>query len=452
MPVTNTSSQFRGDILAYLEKKTLPLAQRQLVAYQFATKVKLPKNRGTTWTATRYNRLPLPVAPLSEGVPPLGETMSISQVTAQVQQWGDGVWITDVGQMTIYHNLFQEAIKLVGLQIGESHERQSYLTLNGGTQVNFVNQRGARASLVAGDVLDPHTVNRTVMALMTIGAPQFDGSEVTDDMVDIKMGGAKASMNPRKHPHYVALTHPACIADFSENPVVQTAWSYSDINRLYNFEVGEWRGVTFCMSNMVPSWTGVAAVTGAAATSGGSLTNGTTYYTQVTGSNGTTQYESQIYQVDGGTAAGSGGALLLTLPSTPGYTYSVYIGTNAAGISNLAATSSTAAPQSGSYTGMATQLPPGTAVVLTAIGVQQVPPAAPATGVTVYPTYVFGRDYYSMVSLSAVEMVYLDKPDKSDWLNQKLVVGWKDFWGMVITNQQFGARIESTSNFTTTFG
>jgi N4-gp56 family major capsid protein len=453
MAVTNTSSQFRGDVVNYIEKKTLPLTRRQLVAYQFANKVNLPDGFGNTWTATRYNRLPLPSAPLAEGVPPNGETMTVGQVTGVVQQWGDAVTITDVAEMQIFHPLFKEATKLVALQIAETDERQSYLTLGGGTQVNFVNQRGSRAALVAGDVLDPHTVNRTVAALATIGAPRFNGDEETDEMVDIKSGGARASENPRTHSHYVAVCHPLVAADFSESPTVQTAWSYSDINRLYNFEVGEWRGVTFCESNMVPFWTGVAAVNGGTATTGGALAVSTTYYLQVTGQNNTNQYESYICQVDSAvTTSGTQNAITYVLPSTPGYLYSVYIGTSAAGISSLALTSSTAAPQSGPYTGVATQIAPGTTILLTGIGPQQVPPQAPATGLSVYPTFVFGRDYYSMISLSGLEMFYLKNADKADILNQKRVIGWKKFWGMVITNQQFGARIEGVSNFTATFG
>jgi N4-gp56 family major capsid protein len=450
---TNTSGNFTGDVVKYIEQKVLPLTRRQLVAYQFATPATLPKGMGTTYTATRYNRLTLPFAPLSEGVPPIGESMSISQVTGVMQQWGDKVTITDVAEMTIFHPIFKQAMRLTALQMAESNERRIYLTLMGGTQVNYVNKRGSRAALQVGDVLDPFTINRTSAALVTIGAPRFMGDEETDAKIDAKSGGKDASQDPRRHAHYVAICHPLVVGDFSDNPTVQTAWSYSDINRLYNYEAGEWRGITFCMSNMVPFWTGIAAVTGATGTTGGSLASGTTYYLQVTGSNAQNQYESQIYQVDGGEAPGSSNtALSLTLPSTPGYTYSVYIGTSAAGVSNLALTNSTAAPQSGPYSGVATQLPPGTTVTLTGFGPQQVPPAAPATGVTVYPTFVFGRDFYSWVTLDSVKMTYLTQADKSDPLNQLRVIGWKQYDGGLITNQSFGARIESTSSYSSNFG
>ena len=73
----NTSGSFSADIEAYIADKTLPLVRRQLVAYQFGDPLTLPKGRGVTYTATRYNRVPLPFAPLSEGVPPVGELMTI---------------------------------------------------------------------------------------------------------------------------------------------------------------------------------------------------------------------------------------------------------------------------------------------------------------------------------------------------------------------------------------
>ena len=238
--VINQSGQYQGDVTKYIEKKVLPLARRQLVAFQFATKATLPKGMGTQYTATRFNRLPLPFAPLSEGVPPVGETMTISQVTGVAQQWGDRVEITDVAELTIFHPLFQQAMRLCSLQISESDERNAYLTLMGGAQVNYVNQRGSRAALVAGDVLDTHTINRTVATMMTVGAPRFNGDEQTDTKVDAMEGGSRASQNPRLHEHYVGIIHPLCMGDLRENNTVVLAWSYSDINRLYNFEVGEW--------------------------------------------------------------------------------------------------------------------------------------------------------------------------------------------------------------------
>lgn len=444
----NTAAGFASDIENYIADETLPLARKQLVAYQFGDPLELPKGRGTTYTATRFNRLPLPFATLSEGVPPIGQTMTITQVSATAQQWGDKVTITDVAEMTIKHPLFKKGIELTALQVSETLERNTFNNLMAGTQINYVNSRGSRGALVAGDVLDSQTVIRTTAALQTLGAPRYNGDEMTDTKLEADAGGDKASSSPRGMPHYVSLIHTLVVGDFRQQPTVVNAWSYSDLNRLYNYEVGEWSGMRFCATNMIPSWTGVAQVNGVTGTAGSLATN--TYYVIVTASDTQNQYESRIYQVSAGVAVvGPNGSISVTLPNITGFTFNVYVGTTTSP-TNLGLSPS--GPTSGPMVGQATQLAPNTTVTITGTGTAQTPPAAPATGVTVYPTFVFGRGAYGQVQLDDVKFSYLKDADKSDPLNQLRVIGWKCFYGTIIENNQFMARIESTSAMTATFG
>lgn len=446
----NQAASFSADIEAYIADETLPLARKQLVAYQFGDPLELDKGRGTTYTAVRFNRLPLPFAPLAEGVPPQGQQMTIGTVSATAQQWGDKVTITDVAEMTIKHPLFKKAIELLGLQVSETLERNTMNALMAGTQVNYVNTRGSRGALVAGDVMDAHTINRTVAALQTLGAPRFMGDEQTNTKIDAESGGARADESPRGAPHYTAIIHPLVAGDFSENGNFVLAATYSAVNRLYNYELGEWRGCRFCMSNMVPFFTGFALVQGAYAANQGTLAANATYYTILTGSDTQNQYESYVSQVAAPVnVLANNGAITLTTPNLAGYTFNVYIGTT-----NTPATLGTCAlgPTTGPLAGQAVQLPANTLVTITGIGVAQTPPAAPATGVTVYPTFVIGRGAYGQVVLDNTRFSYLKDADKSDPLNQQRVVGWKTFYGTLIENNAFFARIEAASAFTSTFG
>jgi N4-gp56 family major capsid protein len=447
----NAAASFAADIEGYLADETLPLARRQLVVYQFGDPLTLPKGRGNAYTATRFNRVPLPYQPLAEGVPPIGESMTISQVSATAQQWGDKITVTDVAEMTIKHPLFQKAIELLGLQLAETFERNTFNNLLGGTQVNFVNTRGARGSLLTGDVLNPHEVNRAVAILKTLGAPRFMGDEQTNTRIDAEQGGARASESPRKMPHYVAVLHTLVVADMSENSTITQAWSYSDLNRLYNYELGEWRGVRFIDSNLVPFFVGKGTTSGTfTLTAGASGTLATaTYNVIVTASDTQNQYESLIWTNSTIAVTGPTGSINVALVAQPGYTYNIYLGTTSSPV-NLAAT--VAGPTVGPYAGQATQLAPGQTVTLTGLGVAQVPPAAPGSGLTVYPTFIFGRGAYGQVQLDNVKFTYLKEADKSDPLNQLRIVGWKAYYGTLIENNLFFMRIESTSAFSTTFG
>jgi hypothetical protein len=273
------------------------------------------------------------------------------------------------------------------------------------------------------------------------------GDEQTNTKMEADAGGSKASDNPRAMPHYAAIIHTLVVGDFRQNATVIQAWTYSDLNRLYNYEAGEWAGIRFCKSNLVPFFTGVAAISGTAGTAG-SLATGT-YYIIVTASDSQNQYESRIYQVSGGiSVTGPNGSISVTLPALVGYNFNVYVGTTASP-ANLGLSAS--GPTVGPLAGQATQLAPGQTVVITGTGVSQVPPAAPATGLT-DPTFIIGRGAYGQVVLDNAKFTYLKDADKSDPLNQLRVIGWKAFYGTLIENQNFFARIESVSAFSVAFG
>lgn len=447
---TNTSGQFTADIQNFIQKKTIRLVDRQLVLYQFGDKAVLPKNRGTVYTASQYNRVNLPFAPLSEGIPPVGETMTLTQVSAVAQQWGDTINVTDVADLTIDHPIFQKAIELIALQQSETLERNTANVLMGGTQVNYVNSRGSRAAVQATDYLNPFELNRAVGALRTIGAPEFMGQSNEDEKVEAGKP-SMASKDPRGFQHYVSVMHPLVEQDMRTNSTVVTAWSYSDINKLYNNELGEFAGIRFTRSNMVPFFVGVANVAATGVTTGGALP-AATYSVGVTGSVAQNGYETLIYQkadvVVGGTTVGS---ITLTTPNTAGYLFNVYI-TSGAGAALVNLGLSAQSPTVGPLAGNAVQIAPNTAVTITGIGVSRTPPAAPATGITVYPTFIFGKGAYAQVMLDEAKVTYLDKAEKLDPLNQLRIVGWKIFYGTLIINQQFFMRIESASQFSPTFG
>lgn len=439
--VTNASSGFTADVENYIQEKVLPLSVRYLVAYQFGQALRLPKNRGVTYTASRYTRLPLPLTPLVEGVTPPGEVLTLQQVTATAQQWGDTVNVTDVADLTIKHPLFEQAIRLIAMQMPETLERNTFNTLLAGSNVNYANAKTSRALLTAADTMTIAEVNKIQASFLAYGVPHYMGDEREDVM---KNADRNESAALRKH--YVALIHPFALQDMRQSSTVLNAWSYSDVDRLYSDELGDLNGVRFCVSNMIPIWTGQAAINGVGNGVGGALAAGN-YFVQVTGSPVQTNVEQNIYQVSAVVAVGGAGAgsIQVTLPNVPNFVFNVYVGTTAAP-SNLGLTPS--GPVVGTLAGNAVTLTGNQTITITAIGAAQTPPAAPATGVTVAPTIFLGRDAYGQVMLQDAEFFYLRNADKSDKLNQLRVCGWKVMYGTIILNQGFFARTEAGTSFT----
>jgi N4-gp56 family major capsid protein len=426
-----------------IAEQALPLAKKYLVAYQFADKHTMPKHSGVTYQFTRYSRVNLPFAPLSEGVSPQTQSMTLSTATAIAQQWSNALTITDVAEITPKHDVFQQGVKLLGMNIGETYERNAYTAAGGllaGANINYTNSKTTRAGLVKTDVLTSHDINRAVGMLATAGAPRFEGNDMEDVKDDVK------TLKAAGPAHYVSICHPLVTQDLAEDTTISTAWSRSDIDRLYNSEVGQWRGVRFTSSNMVPKYVGVAQVNGADGGSpAGSTFTTANWYILVTGSPALTSMEERIYQVSAAVSMTAGHNLTLTLPTLAGYTFNVYTSLSNTVITTLGLT--TSGPTTGPMAGQATQLPSGASITLTGPGATQTPPSAPATGVTIYPTFVLGKGAYGCVELDAAKFFYLKDADKSDIANQLRVMSYKVFYGMVIKNQAFLLRIESGSNF-----
>jgi N4-gp56 family major capsid protein len=457
-----------ADVTRYLADDLLPLTLTELVMYDFSEKLVLPKGHGTTYTMSRYARIPLAFAPTAEGVPPIATPLTVSQATVSLSQWTALVTITDVTQLTIKHDTFKIAKERLTMAASELMERNCINAVMAFPNINYVNQKGSRASLLQTDVINPQEIQRAFAFLETLGVPMFKGPKATSGGATVKKSAGEgqpgALKEPRSSPHYVVVMHPMVQADFRNNPQVQFLSSYSSPNRLYNHEIGEWNSMRFCTSNFIPSWTGVAAFTvqSTAASgvigynTGGSLATAANYYIIVTASDQIFQYESIIWAVTAGitgaSAAAGQGSLAVNLPTTyPGYTFNIYIGTSAA----LAAThlgTCTAGPLQGNLQGQATQLAGGQTVTITGIGVAKTPPAAPGTGVTVYPTFIFGVDSFATVTLSDIEVNYLDKAEKIDPANQLKMASFKFYNGTFIKNASFAMRLESGSQFSLTTG
>lgn len=456
--VTNSSGTYAADVSNFIQKEKLPLVQRQLVLYQFGQALRLPKQRGAVYTASRYDRTNLPLAPLSEGVPPSGETIPLAQVSVTAQQWGDTITVTDIADFTIEHPLFMTAKDLIAMNAQETLERNTCNALMANTQINYVNTRGSRGGLIAGDVMNSHEVNRMVTALKIIGSPQFMGQLEEDSKITAGKP-SMASKSPAARKHYVVVCRPEVEADLRENSTVVLAWANSDINRLYNDEIGEWGGTRWVSSNMLPYFVGVSAPTGSPSatngqftgnSTGGALPNGT-YYLQIVGFLTQLGYETAIGAASGAiTVGGSGaGSVTVVMPTTPGYTYAAYLDTVATP-AHLGVSSS--GPTVGPLAGQAIGIAAGATITLTGVGVARTPPAAPGSGITVFPTFFFGRDAYGQVMLDDMKFYFLDKAEKVDPLNQLYMVGWKCMWNTIILNNNFMGRVESVSNFSAAFG
>jgi N4-gp56 family major capsid protein len=413
MSVNTLSSNFSGDVSTYIAQKTLSLAVKQMALYQLCEKAPLPKNAGRSFQYTRFERVDLPKSSLSEGVTPSDTSMSISQVSAVMDQWGAVIPISDVAIDSVKHPVLQKAIQLAAMQAQETVDREIAKVLLSGTSVYYPGTASSRATLASTDKLGSAVIGKVVSNLRANGALPFD-----QDL-------------------YVGVVDPFSEDDVTVDTTFVDAAKYGMIKKLMINEIGEWKGVRWIRSNTLPKIKLMTGASGAGSATAGSLSASTTYNAKLAVVDKATGHETFITAVFNAATGAGQSSVDITVPALPsgasaGSKYNLYFGSNG-GTLYLAASDISA-----SSTYNHGSLPTSGAVAQ----------AAPASGFFVHHAFVMGKEASSCVELNKIK-AYLTPavPSDSDPLVQRRKVGWKADFKAVINNDNFLARIEhATTN------
>jgi len=87
----------------------------------------------------RYNALALATTPLVEGVTPAGKTVTVTDVTATLDQYGDYTTFSDVIEDTHEDPYLQQISDVLGEQAAQTVETIRYNVLKAGTTVYYAN-------------------------------------------------------------------------------------------------------------------------------------------------------------------------------------------------------------------------------------------------------------------------------------------------------------------------
>lgn len=226
---TTTDSGLSAENKEYYDKLLIDVAGPELVHDQFAQKRDIPANSGKKITFRRFASLPKATQPLTEGVTPDGKKLSVTEIEANIAQYGDYIVQTDVLELAAIDKTIVEATKILGRQAG--------LTLD----------------TITRDKLHTTTNDWYV--------PKSDGTEVTDDSglddscvltVDQVMqitAFLKKCNAPKINGDYVCILHPFCAYDLMKDPQWRAPHEYKDTTNLYEGELGKVGGVRFVESS-----------------------------------------------------------------------------------------------------------------------------------------------------------------------------------------------------------
>lgn len=405
---TNTFSTFQSNSQTFIAAKTLSRIQRDVIVAGLGKKEKLPHRFSQTFQFTRFEKLALPQAPLSEGVSPSSRSMSISTVQAVMDQFGDVVELTDIAVITSKHPTLQQAIELIGEQAAELIDREVIEVLLSNTSVSFPGSATSRVTIGAADVLDTSTVKRVTAGLRSGGARPVSGRM------------------------FWGLMDPFVEMDLLEDSTFVDAASRSNIVALHNGEAGIWMGIRWIVSNLLPTISRLADVTTASSATAGSLAASTNHFIRVVKVDDSLGFDVAVTREQTQATAASQTSINVTMPSDANATYKVYIGTVSG---SLFLSSSGNAPSAVVNVG-----------TVPTSGEQ--PINEPNTGRVIHVSWIMGMESFAVPELQSLQtFITPATPSDSDPLVQRRKVGWKVNFKPVILNQAFMERIESESAF-----
>ena len=235
-----TDSGLSDEMKTFYSDYLIDMAEPNLIHDQFGQKHPIPKNGGKMIEFRKYDPLPKMLTPLTEGVTPDGQKLTMSVITAKVEQYGGYVELSDILMLTAIDNNLVQATKLLGSQAGRTLDTITREVLNGGTNVQYAEgQVSSRSALVGGQDSGNHyltvdAVRRAVRFLKVMNAPKINGN-------------------------YVGIIHPDVSYDLMSDPKWVNVKTYSDPDGIYEGEIGKIEGVRFVETSEAKVFTGEGA-------------------------------------------------------------------------------------------------------------------------------------------------------------------------------------------------
>ena len=242
-----TQESLSAEMKTFYDMTLIDEASANLVHDQFGQKRPIPANGGKTIEFRKFSPLAKATTPITEGVTPAGKDLTVTSLTATVNQYGDYIVQSDVLELTALDNTIPEATKLLGKQAGSTLDTVVRDVLQSGTNVTYCPKivSGAETAVTSRAGLDAT-------------------AKLTVDVVQQVVAKLRAQNTPTIGGKYVAIIHPYVAYDLMRDPEWIDAHKYSNPTNLYEGEIGEIAGVRFVQTTEAKIYTGTGCPSGLA--------------------------------------------------------------------------------------------------------------------------------------------------------------------------------------------
>lgn len=215
---TATSSIAATATKQFYDKRLLENMKPLLIHNQFAQKRPVPAHGGKTIEFRKWTPFAALTTPLTEGVPPEGQTLNMTNMTATVAQYGGFVTISDLLDLTSIDSVKSDAVDMMAQQGALTLDTLAREELHKAPSVIYANAKTGRAQLAPADKLTSLEIRKAVRALKKVNAPMF------------RQGSKKG--------YYIAIIGPDTEFDLMDDPTWVDVSKYQDKENIYYGEIG----------------------------------------------------------------------------------------------------------------------------------------------------------------------------------------------------------------------
>lgn len=261
-------STIYGDIsprtAAYAAMRLLDRALPAMCMSRFGQQQPIPRNKTNTIKFRRYNGFAPSLSPLVEGVTPVPDMITSTDVTAVLNQFGRRVQISDVIMDTHEDPVLNEYTEVLGEVAGQTMEKVVYNQLIAGTNVLYVSSGNTRITVNGA-------VSSTILDRMIRQLKRQNARPVTRML----SGSDKVGTTPIR-PAFLVFCHP----DLQKDLEAITGWKnpveYGSSGPMLPNELGAYKDLRFLASTLYEPFYAAATTTGSGSTymTGGSTGTG----------------------------------------------------------------------------------------------------------------------------------------------------------------------------------
>lgn len=168
-----------AELITYMSARMLEVAELNTVLNQFGDMHPLPSNSSKTIRFAREEKLAVSASPtqLTEGIPPDAQGITINQIEATIEQYGQVVRLSDLAELTARHNIVERTLYMLGLQSAEIYDQLIFNVLDAATNTYRPNGRAGDTSLLSGDLVGYSDLVSLDAVLADNGARPFESGE-----------------------------------------------------------------------------------------------------------------------------------------------------------------------------------------------------------------------------------------------------------------------------------